>query len=201
MKTTLFLSLALVFLLSSCGSIGTGEFGKQKYTNFKRSKGPVLKLEKSLENKSSFNADGQQEVKVSPLESQNDAGVGELNYATLPEEVNNISSTETKLAPGNEDQAGGQVKQDRSTRPGIFRTMGKAEKNAAEAGLNDILMILLCIFLPPVAIYLVEALSTRFWVALILCLIGGGFLFSRYAAVSTLWLIAIILAFIAYLGH
>jgi uncharacterized membrane protein YqaE (UPF0057 family) len=63
----------------------------------------------------------------------------------------------------------------------------KRSANKGEASENTLLMALLCIFLPPLAVYLHEGeINTRFWISLILTLL--------------LWLPGIIYALIVVFG-
>ncbi len=73
-----------------------------------------------------------------------------------------------------------------------------AKKRGEEVDTNLVLMVILAIFLPPVAAYLNDgAATTRFWITLLLFLLGvaGAFIFGWWAVLA-----AIILALIIVLG-
>ncbi len=63
-----------------------------------------------------------------------------------------------------------------------------------------ILLVILAILLPPLAVYLAQGVGTWFWVTLLLCLFGGGFLWVG-AYFGGLWLVAIILALLVVFGE
>jgi uncharacterized membrane protein YqaE (UPF0057 family) len=64
-----------------------------------------------------------------------------------------------------------------------------------------IVLIILAIIIPPLAIYLHDqTFRTRFWVVLILWLLGAGFLFGLVGEIGLFWLAAIIWALIVVTG-
>lgn len=71
-------------------------------------------------------------------------------------------------------------------------------KATGGASTNQILLIILALLLPPLALYLHEGASTLFWVTLILCLFGGGYLFAPFFV--SFWFIAALLAVLRILG-
>jgi|GEM_PF-2194316 len=71
-------------------------------------------------------------------------------------------------------------------------------KATGGASTNQILLIILALLLPPLALYLHEGASTLFWVTLILCLFGGGYLFAPFF--GSFWFIAALLAILRILG-
>jgi uncharacterized membrane protein YqaE (UPF0057 family) len=63
------------------------------------------------------------------------------------------------------------------------------------ADTNTILLVILALFIPPLAVFLKDgSVSTMFWITLILCLVGGGWLWGWGYYFGGLYLIAIILA-------
>ncbi|HRE73749.1 MAG TPA: YqaE/Pmp3 family membrane protein [Flavobacteriales bacterium] len=74
----------------------------------------------------------------------------------------------------------------------------EAEKNndaTNGADTNTILLVILALFIPPLAVFLKDgSVSTMFWITLILCIIGGGFLWGWGGYFGLGYLIAIILA-------
>lgn len=61
-----------------------------------------------------------------------------------------------------------------------------------------VLLVILAILLPPLAVYLAQGLTKWFWITLILCLFGGGFIF--YPVFGGLWLVSIIIALFVVFG-
>lgn len=53
----------------------------------------------------------------------------------------------------------------------VAKTEKESAKNSGGGDVNAILLIILCIFLPPVAVFLSDGLSTNFWIDLILTLL------------------------------
>ena len=69
------------------------------------------------------------------------------------------------------------------------------KKDASDADVKLVLLVILAIFVPPLAIYLKDnkAVSNWFWITLILCLVSLlGFYLFVYG--SLLWLVAVIIA-------
>jgi len=59
---------------------------------------------------------------------------------------------------------------------------------------NQVLMVVLALLIPPVAVWLKEGITKRFWVDLICFIIGGGFFFTPYAYGGALLLFAVVFA-------
>ncbi len=191
MLVRIFLTFSLAIFLGSCGIIGTEQFGKQKYTNFKRGNGQFIKKQK---------AEYQRAFKNETLSKEKEpvqiAGTGIVPVISNPAYTDVVGVSEE------EQMNSGTSKStiDRSRKPHTFSMMGKSKSSSGgDGGCNTALMILLCIFLPPVAIYIEESTTTRFWIALVCCIISGGFFFSYY--IGGFWLIAMILAFMAVFGN
>jgi uncharacterized membrane protein YqaE (UPF0057 family) len=73
-----------------------------------------------------------------------------------------------------------------------------SENNAApDSDVMLIVLVILAIIIPPLAVYLKEGLTGRFWLILILSILGGGFFF--YPVIGGLFLLAIILALLIVL--
>lgn len=68
----------------------------------------------------------------------------------------------------------------------------------ASGDVNTILLVVLAFLIPPLAIYLVEQASTRFWIALICCLVSFGGLYFTFGWL--LWVVSVVLALMAVLG-
>lgn len=62
-----------------------------------------------------------------------------------------------------------------------------------------VILVILAILLPPLAVYLAEGITGKFWLTLILCLLGGGLAVGVLGYIGLLWLIAIIIALLTVL--
>lgn len=73
------------------------------------------------------------------------------------------------------------------------------DSNTPQAPSDTMLIIevILAIIIPPLAVFLHEGITARFWITLILCLLGGGFIF--YPVIGGLWFIAAIIALLVVL--
>lgn len=76
------------------------------------------------------------------------------------------------------------------------------QENKSAAPDSDVMFILQIIFaflLPPLAVYLKEKVTGRFWLTLILCILSLGGIFWIFYAGGLLWLIAVIIALLVVL--
>lgn len=69
-----------------------------------------------------------------------------------------------------------------------------ASRSNSGGDVNLIILVILAIILPPLAVYLAEGITGKFWLTLILCLLGGGLALGVLGYIGLLWLIAIIIA-------
>ena len=66
---------------------------------------------------------------------------------------------------------------------------------ASDAGLTLFVEVIAAIFIPPLAIYIKDHHTNKwFWITLLLCLLGGGFSFIYIGVFGLFWLAAIIIA-------
>lgn len=97
-----------------------------------------------------------------------------------------------------------------STEPTVSDEITNAEEKPAVAKAEDaeptaaddtetILLVILAILLPPLAVYMKEGVTTRFWIDLICWLLGGGFFFTPFFYGGGLWLFAVIFALLIVL--
>ena len=90
----------------------------------------------------------------------------------MPQKQNN-NLTETAKAPLS-------VNDNRTSKlnvkklPKRVRELKKVNKNAADSDVMLILMVILAIIIPPLAVFIYEGVTNRFWIDLILALIGWG---------------------------
>jgi uncharacterized membrane protein YqaE (UPF0057 family) len=176
-------ALLMIVILSSCTSM-RDQFSKQKYTGFKvRHQGltketePVSRVKPDAVVKHKRTADHAPVITENTHEHTVQANTG----GTRPdlreqkrERVLEWKQKEVKLHPVHSEKRS--MKHAKPEMPG--------HKSTPPAWV----LVLLCIFIPPLAIYLVENTSTRFWVSLICCVL------------LVTWIISIILAFIACFG-
>lgn len=183
MKRALLLLCPALIFLSSCSWLGN-EFSRQKYTGFKKGSGESVKKEVKplMENSpvlvSHIPSENPNAV-IEPIPSQD--LVPEVERQTVPVIQEKPSSITLRAEDG-----------------GVIDNREKdtdVVSGAAGSSLPKIVMILLCIFIPWLAILLVENTTTRFWIALICWLIAFGAF--GYGALGLFALIAIILAFMA----
>lgn len=73
-----------------------------------------------------------------------------------------------------------------------------ASSRSAAGDVDLIILVILAILLPPLAVYLVEEASTRFWITLILCLLSGGVGFF-FVFGWGLWFVAMLIALLTVL--
>ena len=103
-----------------------------------------------------------------------------------------VEEQSTTAIPNNQTVAG----DENSVSP----TQGETPGGSAPDDTMLILLVILAILLPPLAVYLAEGVTSRFWITLILCLLAGPFFFTPFAYVGGLWLIAVIIALLVVLG-
>jgi uncharacterized membrane protein YqaE (UPF0057 family) len=72
-----------------------------------------------------------------------------------------------------------------------------ASRSTSGGDVNLIILVILAVILPPLAVYLAEGLTGKFWLTLILCLVGGGLAIGIAGYLGLAWLIAIIIALLA----
>jgi uncharacterized membrane protein YqaE (UPF0057 family) len=201
-KSLLFILLAVVFVFSSCKHMGNLQIEKRHYRNGYY----VHHSGKSSENKT---VAAVHETAV--VENEN---VAAIKPEIVIEETLPVAETHATILPAKKDQATAQKKfeaapQSRMTpadkkekvaekvRPVVSQLkQGSKPKQTppADAGLNDVVMIILAIFLSPIAVYLKEGVTNRFWIDLICWLLGGGLVFSPFFYGGALLLFAIVFA-------
>ena len=67
---------------------------------------------------------------------------------------------------------------------------------AAESGAMLVLLVILAIFIPPLAVFIFEGVTTRFWIDLVLAIIGWaafGLLFGVVGGLAGLCMLAAII--------
>jgi len=186
--------ISITVLLYSCSS---SNFSKQKYTDFTKGNGEVTAKESGKKQKPA-----QDLIK-------NDNSSEKINLKNESIEPVRPQIEKINLKENNQEIASQVLpdeKEESSNR--FFQYVKKRVKIASEfsnrngdggSDINTIILILLCLFIPPLAILLVEGVGSPFWLDLILYIIGASWFGGFYGALGFLWLcwiLAIIYAII-----
>lgn len=148
------------------------------------------------------------EVETLPVEEQSatspiSLGGNENNTQHLPGNVSGeqhalvLESEETPTTGENSEQT---TPQNENENTQINNIPGPDQ--VAPGDDNQVLLVILAILIPPLAVYLVQGVSTIFWITLLFWLFGGVFLFGRfgYGYIGGLGLVAIVLALLVVFG-
>ena len=181
---SLIVFISITILLSSCSS---SNFSKQKYTDFKKGSGD-LQLNETVK---------KQKPAEDLIKKENSSE--KINKDVVRPQIEKINQPESNK------ETASQVLPDENKSPkhsfSSFKNNLKEKvrpqkaKRDGGADLNIILLILLCIFLPPIAILLTQGVGTPFWIDLILFLVGVGALGGIYY-LGICYIISVIYAFI-----
>lgn len=195
-KSLLIILLAVAFVFSSCNYLGNLQIEKRHY-----SKGYYVHY--------SGNRSDNAAVSVN---DETIAAVNENAAASKPEIVNEekqeATQSHSSILPVKKESAASNkknkpelLKKDNGVeknRPVISKlkqlTQPKESSPAASEDLGLLLMVILAIFLSPIAVYLKEGITNRFWLDLICWLLGGGLIFSPFFYGGALLLFAIVFA-------
>lgn len=184
---------ASLVLLSSCSSTNNG-FSKQKYTGFKKGDGQSAGKANTAKHKANKTDHTQPADFTTNVQNSESDAINTSSAFKLPD----LKMTDPTLVILASEDHGNKHRLSRFKDFFKSRPIPQKTGNGGDADANMIIMILLCIFLPPIAILIHEGVGTPFWLDLILWLIGGVWFFGVYGNVGFLWilgLIAIIYAF------
>lgn len=189
----LFGFIVLALLLSSCNAYwSNGKLYKYNADKYK------YESQQTDEKKTKeFTAERVEERSVE--QTTTDVAPEQLNYRPQPEFSASVNNDDKALAIDDTPVILRKMQSDAD--PDSQLTDVLESENKADDDVEFVLLFVLAILLPPLAVYLVEELSSRFWITLILCLLGGGGIFSPYAYVGLLWLIAIVIAILTIMGR
>lgn len=81
----------------------------------------------------------------------------------------------------------------------LKKVLKKTPLSQPDGDLDQIIMVILALLIPPLAVYLKEGLSKRFWVDLICYLLGGAFFLTPYFYGGGLLLFAVVFAILIVL--
>lgn len=195
-KSLLFILLAVVIVFSSCNYMGNLQIEKRHYRNGYY----VHHSGKAGENKT---VAAVSEMAV----AENESAVARKPEA-VKEEMRPAAEMHSAILPAKETPAATQKKietapakkeklTDKISRVGAQLKQGSEPKQtpaADDVSTNEIIMIILAIFISPLAVYLKEGVTNRFWIDLICWLLGGGLVFSPFFYGGGLLLFAIVFA-------
>lgn len=167
MKSTKFLIPLLALALSSCTGLRYTNYGKPlDFIHAKSHKAAPVKVEDNETNKSNRSTvETVAGKKAQGVKTQNNRPLLTSVEVPVVSEKGSLAFVET---PQEMDVIDDKHLTDEST---AFET-GIAAKNFPKDKrspmMEDILLVLLCIFIPPLAVYLIYGISTEFWIDLIL---------------------------------
>jgi uncharacterized membrane protein YqaE (UPF0057 family) len=194
-KSLLFILLAVVFVFSSCNHMGNLQIEKRHYRNGYY----VHHSGKSSENKAAAAvnetavAENEKIAAVHPqIVKEETLPVAEAHAAILPAKESPVKAHKKFEAPQKKEKETGKI------RPVISQLKQGSKPHqvpsADDVSANEVLMIILAIFISPLAVYLKEGVTNRFWIDLICWLLGGGLVFSPFFYGGALLLFAIVFA-------
>lgn len=224
MKTTHLFATALIvtFLLGSCGINGFGgsSIQKRKYTKgFYHNKNRGFK---SSDDKTTGELTIAEETTdgtaVLPLETKEVNATVFQQEKTIrndqgqpqqPQRSDEKTGTKKKVTPASKKEVKTQPRQRKQREHEYYVPMKQkaemAQKHAAgssESGAMLVLLVILAIIIPPLAVALYEGITTRFWIDLILAIVGFGIGFAFFGG-GIAWLCglaAVIYALLIVLG-
>lgn len=195
MKQFKFFAVALLgtLVLGACSTsnevVGGGIFQKRKYTGGvywdRTERVKTTKAEKEEEEFDIFSINEESQRKyVSSTTIYNEDRVVASSESVTPEfttkksaviesstEVSESTTSKSVSIAEETNESRNQVNADQK-RP---KDLTKKKTSKAPAGdVNTILLVILAILLPPLAVFIFEGTTTRFWIDLILALIGWG---------------------------
>lgn len=224
-KIQLFASaLIMTILLASCGVTNNGFGGssiqKRKYTKgFYHNKNHGFKSsdDKTVTGELTLQEEGTNETAVLSLEKkavqstvfQSDKVI--KNDQSQPQQRSEEkSSQKKKVSASKKETKPTQVRQRKQREHEYYvplrekATIAKkmAAQGSSESGAMLVLLVILAIFIPPLAVALYEGITMRFWIDLILAIVGYGigFAFFGFGVAWLCGLAAVIYALLIVLG-
>lgn len=193
-----FFTLILFTFFSSCSLVQRTEFAKRKYYNFPyvKNEGTTLSGEKS--------ANHSQPMITTEISSNKEEQIPNTKTVTAYASESSVVSYPHKShyqvpaiiveKPKNKLPV---ISEERMIKTGSLKQSPFA---ASDAML--LLELILAIFIPPLAVYIHNGRIDRwFWITLILCLVGGGFMVGTYTGYFGLfWATAVVIAICYVLG-
>lgn len=193
-KSLLFILLAVV-VFSSCNYMENLQVEKRHYRNGYY----VHHSGKAGENKTVAAVN-----ETAAVENENIAAV---KPEALQEEMQPVAETHIAILPVKENPSAAHktieaapVKKEKPQKAdhviAKLKQGAKPKQNPAadDVSTNELIMIILAIFISPLAVYLKEGVTNRFWIDLVCWLLGGGLVFSPFFYGGGLLLFAIVFA-------
>jgi uncharacterized membrane protein YqaE (UPF0057 family) len=161
---------AATFLLSSCSSLLNQEFSSRKYTHFRQGHGEVTVHQDNTAPEKTMALEPVNltvpDVIANDQVSTHTSLVSEVSPVTLAPQT--ITTSQHVITENGQHVS--TIKMLKELRRQQV-TMKKQGATRQHDDANTILVILLCIFLPPVAVLIVKGVSTEFWLDLLLTLL------------------------------
>jgi uncharacterized membrane protein YqaE (UPF0057 family) len=195
MKQFKFIAVALLgtLVLGACSTsnevVGGGIFQKRKYTGGvywdRTERVKTTKAEKEEEEFDIFRINEESQKKyVSSTTIYNEDRVVASSVDATPAfdskksvliEATAVGSNSEKAASTSTVEVNKETKDQTKADQNKSKELTKKKTSKAPAGdVNTILLVILAIIIPPLAVFLFEGASSRFWIDLILALIGWG---------------------------
>ncbi|HTF06046.1 MAG TPA: YqaE/Pmp3 family membrane protein [Bacteroidia bacterium] len=201
MKTQiLVLCVIVAALFSSCSGlrIEKRHYSKGYYVDFNKGTDRDASVEKQTAKTEEKNQ--HEEPAISPAPTVDAVTAAPVTDAPVSAQT---SKSESSNQPSVEEQSTTATPNDQTVagdENSAVPNQGETPGGSAPDDTMLVLLVILAILLPPLAVYLAEGVTSRFWITLILCLLAGPFFFTPFAYVGGLWLIAVIIALLVVLG-
>lgn len=207
MKKILFgTTLVFALVMSSCSTFKKVDIVKRHYNNGYHI---AIRDQKAKTEPVAVTKDKQTTETVATVTPANTvSGTPEqpaVQQASVQEQAPAVTAQQTVTTAPKKEHASyspaiASVKKERSKSTHKLRTpelkmkTWSAGRSNSGGDVNLIILVILAVILPPLAVYLAEGVTGKFWLTLILCLLGGGLALGVLGYIGLLWLIAIIIA-------
>lgn len=163
--------IAIAFIMASCGSMRKNEFAKQKYTNFSRSHASVKKSNSVTASVKSIQANVNELAVTNAFENSNvNAPECILHESALQNTV--IENGQNSVKENNNAISVNNNLRSSLIQKKVVKQLFKKSKNEKKhSRVDDIVLLILAILLPPLAVYLAKGIGTEFWIDILLCLL------------------------------
>lgn len=198
-KNVLFLSLALI-ILASCGIMTNNDFASRKYTHFRKGEVAVKTSEKAKQTTSSSkNNDVAIEEKTNITEQTGSTTETKENQQVATKSSSKVFNYKSETKNSEVNQNTTSFKVSKPSIKSVLKKLDSKKQTTGDDGTMTIILIILALFIPPLAVLIAVGLKTPFWLNLLLCILAGGFGFGL--GMPYLWLVAVIHAIIVVLGR
>jgi len=171
--TTIAAIAMALFILTSCGIMKKDDFTSRKYTHFKKGETAInIKTTKTDKNELQNVSDESKVAKTADV-------------APVATKVAEPQSNNNNIAKNNTDNSKSVANNEQTSTPSdkvktvkrsvplfLERQLQKAKKTSVSNGdVDDLVLLILAIIVPPVAVYLAKGICQDFWIDLILALL------------------------------